>query len=173
MERDAFAQVLDAVELLRRGAADHAVDLVPLLEQQLGEVGAVLAGDSGDQRALVGHQVVVTPCWSRSHCAVCSMPSRTPIRASQSSRRLAFSTDGQRRLTSTSNVGRCSNDRSAGSLPAASQQIAAISATVSSSLAEMLKSSLSPASAAVATTMPSAMSSTCVSVRVCSPEPKI
>ena len=29
--------------------------LVALLEQQLGEVGAVLAGDAGDQRALVAH----------------------------------------------------------------------------------------------------------------------
>ncbi len=37
----------------------------------------------------------------------------------------------------------------------------------------MLKSSLRPAGWAVAVTMPSAMSSTWVSVRVCSPEPKI
>ena len=37
----------------------------------------------------------------------------------------------------------------------------------------MLKSSFSPAGCAIAVTMPSAMSSTCVSVRVCSPEPKI
>ena len=37
----------------------------------------------------------------------------------------------------------------------------------------MLKSSFSPAGCAMAVTMPSAMSSTCVSVRVCSPEPKI
>ena len=50
VEREPVAQVLDAVELLRRGAADHAVHLVALLEQQLGEVGAVLAGDAGDER---------------------------------------------------------------------------------------------------------------------------
>ena len=31
------------------GAADDAVDLVALVEQQLGEVGAVLAGDAGDE----------------------------------------------------------------------------------------------------------------------------
>ncbi len=37
----------------------------------------------------------------------------------------------------------------------------------------MLKSSFSPAGAPIAVTMPSAMSSTWVSVRVCSPEPKI
>jgi hypothetical protein len=49
VEGDAVAQVLDAVELLRRRAADHAVDLVALLEQQLGEVGAVLPGDAGDE----------------------------------------------------------------------------------------------------------------------------
>jgi len=58
-------------------------------------------------------------------------------------------------------------------LPAASQQIRAISATVRSSEAEMLKSWLRPAGWEVAVTMPSAMSSTWVSVRVCSPEPKI
>ena len=50
MKRDPVAQVLDAVELLRRGAPDHAVDVVALLEQQLGQVGTVLAGDAGDQR---------------------------------------------------------------------------------------------------------------------------
>ena len=35
-------------------AADHADHLVALVEQELGEVGAVLAGDAGDERAL-GH----------------------------------------------------------------------------------------------------------------------
>ena len=34
-----------------RAAADHADDLVALVEQQLGEVRAVLAGDAGDERA--------------------------------------------------------------------------------------------------------------------------
>ena len=61
------------------------------------------------------------------------MPSRTPIRARQSSSRSAFSTEGQRRWTSTSNDGRCSSSRSSGSLPAASQHRRAIWATVSSS----------------------------------------
>ena len=37
----------------------------------------------------------------------------------------------------------------------------------------MLKSSLHPAREDIAVTIPSAMSSTCVSVRVCSPDPKI
>ena len=49
----------------------------------------------------------------------------------------------------------------------------AISATVSSREAEMLKSSFRPAGEPIAATTPSAMSSTWVSVRVCSPEPKI
>ena len=35
----------------RAQAADDAEDFVALLEQQLREVGAVLAGDAGDQRA--------------------------------------------------------------------------------------------------------------------------
>ena len=34
-------------------APDDAVHLVSLGEQQLGQVGAVLAGDAGDQRASV------------------------------------------------------------------------------------------------------------------------
>jgi hypothetical protein len=51
--------------------------------------------------------------------------------------------------------------------------ISAISATVRSSDAEMLKSSPVAAGWLRAVTMPSAMSSTCVRVRVCSPEPNI
>ena len=51
--------------------------------------------------------------------------------------------------------------------------IAAISATVRSSAAEMLKSSLQARGEAIAVTIPSAMSSMCVSVRVCVPSPKI
>ena len=38
--------------LKERRAADDAVHLVALLEQQLGQVGAVLTRDSGDQRSL-------------------------------------------------------------------------------------------------------------------------
>ena len=54
LQRDAIEQVLDAPEVRRARAADGADDLVALLEQQLGEVRAVLPGDSGDERAL-GH----------------------------------------------------------------------------------------------------------------------
>ena len=38
--------------LNERGAALDAVDFVALAEQELGEVGAVLAGDAGDQSSL-------------------------------------------------------------------------------------------------------------------------
>ena len=56
MERHPVAQVLDPVQPLGRGAADHAVDLVALLQQQLGEIRTVLTGDPGDQRtARRGH----------------------------------------------------------------------------------------------------------------------
>ena len=50
MQRDALAQMLDALELLGRRTANHAVHLVAALEQQFGEIGAVLAGDAGDER---------------------------------------------------------------------------------------------------------------------------
>ena len=49
MQSDFAAQVLDPVEPLGRGAADHAVDLVALVEQELGQVRAILAGYAGDQ----------------------------------------------------------------------------------------------------------------------------
>jgi glutaminyl-peptide cyclotransferase len=43
--------VVDAVGVEGAGAADDAVDLVALGQQELGEVGAVLAGDAGDECA--------------------------------------------------------------------------------------------------------------------------
>jgi hypothetical protein len=45
-------QVVDPVRVERAGAADQAVHLVPLAEQQLGQVRAVLARDPRDQRLL-------------------------------------------------------------------------------------------------------------------------
>ena len=67
MQDDAVAQVLDAVELLGGRAADHAVDLVALLEQEVGEIRAVLAGDAGDEGGLgmardLPTAAAVTPC---------------------------------------------------------------------------------------------------------------
>ena len=50
-EVDPAEQVLDPLVAVVTGPADHAGDLVPLGEQQLGEVGAVLAGDAGDHGA--------------------------------------------------------------------------------------------------------------------------
>jgi hypothetical protein len=45
--------VLDPLELLDARPADDAGHLVALLEQELGQIGAVLPGDPGDQRALL------------------------------------------------------------------------------------------------------------------------
>src|SRR3954454_23772500 len=47
VQGDAVADVLDAVELLGGGAADHAVNLVAAFEQHLGEIRAVLPGHAG------------------------------------------------------------------------------------------------------------------------------
>ena len=44
-----LVEVIDAVGVEQRGAALDAVHLVSLVEQELGEIGAVLAGDAGDQ----------------------------------------------------------------------------------------------------------------------------
>ena len=45
-------EVVDALEGLGAGPADDAVDLVPLFQEQFGQVAAVLTGDPGDERAL-------------------------------------------------------------------------------------------------------------------------
>jgi hypothetical protein len=45
-------QMIDAIGVERRRAPLHAVDLVALLEQEFGEVSAVLPRDAGDQRRL-------------------------------------------------------------------------------------------------------------------------
>ena len=54
---DVVAQMLDAREVLGAGAAHHAEDLVALLQQQLGQVRAVLPGDAGDQCARLCHRL--------------------------------------------------------------------------------------------------------------------
>ena len=51
-ELDAVQQVLDPLDRVGAGPAGHPDDAVALLEQELGEIGAVLAGDAGDQRCL-------------------------------------------------------------------------------------------------------------------------
>ena len=55
VEGDPVVQTFDPLEVLRAGAADHAVDLVALLQQKLGQIGPVLPGDAGNQR-LAGHE---------------------------------------------------------------------------------------------------------------------
>jgi hypothetical protein len=49
-----LVEVVDAVRVERRRAADDPVDLVALREQQLGEVRAVLARDAGEERDAPG-----------------------------------------------------------------------------------------------------------------------
>lgn len=41
--------MVDAVGVERRGAAFNAVDFIALLQEELGQVGAVSAGDAGDE----------------------------------------------------------------------------------------------------------------------------
>ena len=54
-ESDAVDQVADALDVLRRCATRHPEHLVVLLEQELSEVGAVLASDARDQRPATRH----------------------------------------------------------------------------------------------------------------------
>src|SRR5262249_10524482 len=64
-------QVLDAVGVEARGPAHDAVDLVALLEKQLGQIRAVLAGDPSDQGrfslCVRGHRSanIGGPWWTR------------------------------------------------------------------------------------------------------------
>ena len=60
VEHDAVLQVGDALEVRGALAAHHADHLVALVEQQLGQVRAVLAGDAGDQGALAWSSVGCT-----------------------------------------------------------------------------------------------------------------
>ena len=57
VQLDAAAQVLDALKVLGAGAADDAADAVALLEQQVGEVRAVLSGNARDEGCRHGHSL--------------------------------------------------------------------------------------------------------------------
>lgn len=46
-----LVKVVDAIGVEGGGATDDAVDFVAVLEEEFGEVGAVLAGDAGDESA--------------------------------------------------------------------------------------------------------------------------
>ena len=61
-KREPVLDAGDAFEVDRARAPHHADDLVPLLEQQFGQVGAVLARDPGDERAFGHHHLVLPPC---------------------------------------------------------------------------------------------------------------
>jgi hypothetical protein len=45
-------EVLDAARVEGGGTADDAVHLIALAEEEFGEIGAVLARNAGDERAL-------------------------------------------------------------------------------------------------------------------------
>src|SRR6185295_6361730 len=46
-------EMVDALGIEKRRAPFHAVDHIPFVQQQLGQVSAVLAGDSGNQCSAV------------------------------------------------------------------------------------------------------------------------
>ncbi len=59
-----LVEVVNAGRIEKRGTALDAMDDVALVEQQFGEVGAVLAGDAGDECNFgCGHLVVVLGWW--------------------------------------------------------------------------------------------------------------
>ena len=56
-----LVEVVDAVGIEQRGAAFDAVDLLALRQQALLKIGAVLAGDAGDECSFHKGQDVVEP----------------------------------------------------------------------------------------------------------------
>ena len=86
-------EVVDALGVEGARAALHAVDDVALLEQQLGEVGAVLAGDAGDQglrpRDAAAHQVSAHRCSLPLMAAVSARARGTMSRCAQGPPRAA------------------------------------------------------------------------------------
>src|SRR6185436_16401454 len=65
-----LVQVVDALGVEERGAPLDAMDDVTLLQQKLGEIGAVLAGDAGDQgdfRLLHGGRIRIVSADSTAH----------------------------------------------------------------------------------------------------------
>ena len=76
-------EVVDAVGVEGAGAALDAVDGVALAEQELGQVGAVLAGDAGDERRLrhlFSRYRLVRRCGEGRPRARPWAPSRRPLR---------------------------------------------------------------------------------------------
>ena len=118
------------------GGVDEVRRFVPILRENRSQFVA--------RQETPGASAQRAPARAATRRSARSRPRRRSAPASPAAAR-AFSTDGQRRWTSTSKVGRWASSKSAGSRPQASQTMRAISATVSSRAAEMLKSSLSPA----------------------------
>jgi len=57
-------EMIDPVCVERRSAADDPVYFVALAEQELGQIGAILAGDAADQRLL---QTSNSSCFDRGY----------------------------------------------------------------------------------------------------------
>ena len=52
-----LVQVIDAVGIEQRRAALDTMNFIALVEQELGEIGAILAGDAGDQGGFAAHSL--------------------------------------------------------------------------------------------------------------------
>ena len=70
---DPVLDVRDALEVQRARAPDHTDDGVPLVEEELGQVRPVLAGDAGDQCPL-GHRGRNYPRAGPVQCRACPRP---------------------------------------------------------------------------------------------------
>jgi hypothetical protein len=51
-QRDAIGKVVDPPHVRGAEPPDDAEDFIPPLEEQLGEIGTILSGDTGDNRTL-------------------------------------------------------------------------------------------------------------------------
>ena len=149
MQGEPPAQVLDPLGALGRGAAHEPVDLVALLEQELGEVGAVLPGDAGDQRGRrhgSGRRPLAAHPVDRARRSPARRRYGPPSRARGAPSRPTGHGAGRRPGSSAGAPAR----RRPGPRRTAPRRSVAICSTVSSSAAEMLKSSFSAAGERIA-----------------------
>ena len=56
MQLDFVAQMLNPLEVLRAGSANHPAHLIALGQKQLGQVTSVLTCDSGNKSNFLGHR---------------------------------------------------------------------------------------------------------------------
>src|SRR3972149_67675 len=84
-QRDAILNVLDAIEVDNAGATHHPDDIVAFVQQELGQVRAVLPGYTGDQSHGFAHGISLTLFRQSSSTSrnVCSngMVGVQPVRA--------------------------------------------------------------------------------------------